>query len=270
MSQSFRDLHARNNPFILANAWDKGTAALFAGLGAKALATSSGAHAFTLGRSDLGRVTRDEALDHAQSIVSATALPVSGDFENGFGDTPDVLEETVRLSAEIGLAGISIEDISYPDVQPYGFELAVDRIKAASAAARALPKDFVLVARADGFMNGLYDLAESIRRIQAFEAAGADCVYIPYLQDLETVRKVCNSVSIPVNVGISTVEHVSLREFADAGVARISMGMAMATATHTTLHNLCTDMFEEGSFAKLGENLSYETIDDCIARGRSL
>ena len=152
MPQTFRDLHARGNPFILANAWDIGTARLFAGLGAKALATSSGAHAFTLGRSDLGTLTRDEALAHAEAIVSATSLPVSGDFENGFGDAPDVLDETIKLSAEIELAGILIEDISPVDAQPHSFDLSVERIRAASAAARALPKDFVLVARADGFM----------------------------------------------------------------------------------------------------------------------
>ena len=267
MSSTFRSLHTRGNPFILANAWDKGTACLFAGLGAQALATSSGAHAFTLGRSDLGTVTRDEALAHAETIVSATSLPVSGDFENGFGDAPDILEETIKLSSEIGLAGISIEDMSLCDIQPYAFDLAVERIKAASAAARALPQDFVLVARADGFMHGLYDLDESIRRIQAFEAAGADCVYVPYLNDLETVTKVCNSVSIPVNVGISSVESISLREFASAGAARISLGMAMATATHTILHNLSTNMFERGDFAGLGSNLSYETIDACMTKG---
>ena len=268
MSHSFRDLHARANPFILANAWDKGTACLFAGLGAKALATSSGAHAFTLGRSDLGTITRDEALAHAEDIVSATALPVSGDFENGFGDAPDIVAETVRLSAEIGLAGISIEDMSFPDIQPYGFDLAVERIKAASAAARALPDDFVLVARADGFMHGLYDLDESIKRIQAFEAAGADCVYVPYLQDLATVTKVCSSVKIPVNVGITTVENVSLQAFANAGAARISLGMAMATATHSILHDLSTSMFQRGDFAKLGDNLPYDVIDQCMTEGR--
>ena len=269
MSQSFRELHAPGNPFVLANAWDKGTAGLFAGLGAKALATSSGAHAFTLGRSDLGTVTRDEALAHAQSIVSATALPVSGDFENGFGDAPDVLEETVRLSAEIGLSGISIEDMSFPDIQPYEFEFAVERVRAASAAARALSKDFVLVARADGFMHGLYNIDESIRRIQAFEQAGADCVYVPYLNDLDAVTLVCSSVSIPVNVGISSVETVSLQQFANAGVARISLGMAMATATHTTLHNISSKIFEHGDFSMLGDSLSYEAIDACMTKGIS-
>lgn len=269
MSKSFRELHNPGKPFILANAWDKGTACLFAGLGAKALATSSGAHAFTLGRSDLGTVTREEALVHAEAIVSATSLPVSGDFENGFGDAPDIMEETVELSAEIGLAGISIEDISLTDIQPYAFDLAVERIQAASATARALPRDFVLVARADGFMHGLYDLDEAIRRIQAFEAVGADCVYIPYLNDLEAVARVCSSVSIPVNVGISSVENVSIREFANAGAARISLGMAMATATHTTLHRISTDMFDDGDFSKLGDNLSYEVIDACMTKGKS-
>lgn len=267
MSQAFRDLHAPGNPFILANAWDVGTARLFAGLGAKALATSSGAHAFTLGRSDLGTVTRDEAMAHAEAIVSATSLPVSGDFENGFGDAPDVVAETVNFSAEIGLAGISIEDIAPADAQPYGFDLAVERIQAASASAKALPKDFVLVARADGFMYGIYDLDESIRRIQAFEAAGADCVYVPYLNDLQTVKKVCDSVSIPVNVGITSVENVSLQDFANAGAARISLGMAMATATHSILHNLSTSMFERGDFTGLGNNLSYEIIDECMTKG---
>lgn len=269
MPKSFRDLHARGNPFILANAWDKGTACLFAGLGAKALATSSGAHAFTMGRPDLGTVTREEALTHAETIVSATSLPVSGDFENGFGDAPDIVEETVRLSAEIGLAGISIEDMSFPDVQPYGYDLAVERIRAASASAKALPRDFVLVARADGFMHGLYDLGEAIRRIQAFEIAGADCVYVPYLNDIETVKKVCRSVSVPVNIGISTVENVPLQELANAGAARISLGMSMATATHTTLHKLSSSMFDRGDFSGLGDNLSYETIDECMTRGRS-
>lgn len=267
MTQSFRDLHKRGKPFILANAWDIGTARLFAGLGAKALATSSGAHAFTLGRSDLGTLTRDEALAHAQTIVSATSLPVSGDFENGFGDAPDILEETVKLSAEIGLAGISIEDIAPTDAHPYEFDLSVERIHAASAAAKALPKDFVLVARADGFMHGSYDIDEAIRRIRAFEAAGADCVYVPYLNNLETVTKVCGSVSIPVNVGISTLENISLADFANAGVARISLGMAMATATHTILHNLSAAMFESGDFSGLSNNLSYDTIDECMTKG---
>ncbi|MGB0843815.1 MAG: isocitrate lyase/PEP mutase family protein [Alphaproteobacteria bacterium] len=269
MTKSFRELHCQGKPFILANAWDKGSACLFAGLGAEALGTSSGAHAFSMGRSDLGNITRDEALSHAQDIISATTLPVSGDFENGFGDTPDVMEETVKLSAEIGLSGISIEDISYPDNQAYEFDLAVERIHAASSKAKSISKDFVLVARADGFMHELYDLDESIRRIQAFEAAGADCVYVPFISDLEAVTRVCNSVSVPVNVGIETIKTISMTQLADANVARVSLGMAMAIATFTTIHKISSDMFDRGDFSKFCDSHSYELLDDCISKGRA-
>jgi 2-methylisocitrate lyase-like PEP mutase family enzyme len=268
MGQSFRDLHVPGNPFILANAWDKGTARLFAGLGAQALATSSGALSFSLGRTDMGNVTRDEALAHAQEIVSATSLPVSGDFENGFGDSPDCVAETVALAAEIGLAGISIEDMQLPQVRAYDFALAVERIKAASAKARSLPDDFVLVARADGPMNEQYDLDEAIKRIQAFEAAGADCVYVPYLSDLESVARVCSSVSIPVNVSISNVQSEPLSALAMAGVARISMGQALATAAHSTLYKICEDMFARGDFSRLKASLSYVDIDAAMLKGQ--
>ncbi|WP_281494124.1 isocitrate lyase/phosphoenolpyruvate mutase family protein [Jannaschia sp. S6380] len=152
-------------------------------------------------------------------------------LKNGFGGAPDIVEETVKLSADVGLAGISIEDVVPVDAQPYPFDLSVERVRAANATASALSKDFVLVARADGFMYGSYDLDEAVRRIQAFEAAGADCVDVPYLKDIATVTTVCRSVSIPVNVGISTVENVKLAEFANAGAARLSLGMAMATAS---------------------------------------
>ena len=137
MPTTFRDLHQRNTPFILANAWDAGSAKMLAGLGAQAIATSSGAHAFTLGRPDMGTLTRDEALSHAQDLIAAVTIPVSGDFENGFGDDPDTCAETVRLAGEIGLAGISIEDVALPATAAYDFDLAVERIRAAAAAARA-------------------------------------------------------------------------------------------------------------------------------------
>ena len=134
---AFRALHRPGNPFILANAWDVGSARMLAALGAEAIATSSAAHAFTLGRPDGGHVTRDEALAHAQELVAATSVPVSGDFENGFGDAPETCAQTVRLAAEVGLAGISIEDTELPDSGAYAFDLAVERIRAAAAAALA-------------------------------------------------------------------------------------------------------------------------------------
>ncbi len=195
----FRALHQPGNPFILANAWDAGSAKLLVALGAPAIATSSAAHAFTLGRPDMGHVTRDEALSHAQDLVAAVNVPVSGDFENGFGAAPETCADTVRLAAEAGLAGISIEDTALPKAAPYPFDLAVERISAAAAAARALGRDFVLVARADGVMTGRYDIDEALRRIRAYEAAGADCLYVPMTASAADLGRVCAATRLPVN-----------------------------------------------------------------------
>jgi 2-methylisocitrate lyase-like PEP mutase family enzyme len=186
---SFRDLHQKGNPFVLANAWDVGSAKMLTALGAEAIATSSAAHAFTLGRPDGGLVTRDEALEHAQALVGAVNVPVSGDFENGFAHNPEEVAETVRLSAEVGLAGISIEDAALPDDRAYKYDEAVERIRAAASAARALPRDFVLVARADGIMNGHYDIEEALRRIRAFDEVGADCLYVPLPPTLDDLKR---------------------------------------------------------------------------------
>ena len=192
--QTFHDLH-QQGCFVMPNPWDVGSARLMAGLGAKALATSSAAHAFTLGRLDGGTLSRDEALAHAEMIVGATNLPVNGDLENGFADDPDSVAETVRLAAEAGLSGCSIEDtIPTTGMPAYDFALAVERIKAAASAARALKHPFILCARADGVMQGSYDLAEGIRRLQAFEAAGADLLYIPIPPDMKELSQVIASV----------------------------------------------------------------------------
>ncbi|MEM7567058.1 MAG: isocitrate lyase/phosphoenolpyruvate mutase family protein [Pseudomonadota bacterium] len=248
---AFRALHRPGDPFILANAWDVGSARMLAALGAEAIGTSSAAHACTLGRADMG-VTRDEALAHAESLVAATPLPVSGDFENGFGDDPETVAETVRLSCEIGLAGLSIEDARPPDAEAYGFEESVERIRAAASAARACPRDMFLVARADGVMNGRYDLEEGIRRLQAFEAAGADCLYLPLPPDMEAQARVCAAVSKPVNaLAAGPFTQYSRAAFADAGVARISLGSALARATHRLIAEAGQAMFEAGDFSSL-------------------
>ena len=161
----FRTLHRPGDPFILGNAWDAGSAKMLVALGAPAIATSSAAHAFTLGRRDGGTVTRDEALAHASDLVAAVNVPVWGDFENGYGDAPDTCAETVRLSFETGLAGISIEDTNFVTGTAYARDLSIERIRAAAAAARSGPRDFVLVARADGIMEGHYDIDEAIARL---------------------------------------------------------------------------------------------------------
>ncbi|SPF76437.1 2,3-dimethylmalate lyase [Aliiroseovarius pelagivivens] len=259
---AFRALHQKGNPFILANAWDIGSAKMLAALGADAIATSSAAHAFTLGRPDMGHVTRDEALAHAQDLVAAVDVPVSGDFENGFGDDPDTCAETVRLAYEAGLAGISIEDTALPAATPYDRDIAVERIRASAAAARALPGDFVLVARADGVMNGQYDLAEAMARLKGYEDAGADCLYIPLPGTLEDQAAVCASTNLPVNAlaaGLFT-QH-SRGDFAKAGVARISLGSALARATHRVIFDAAQGMFGEGDFSLLGKEISGDKID---------
>lgn len=264
----FRALHRPGQPFVLANAWDAGSARMLAALGAEAIGTSSAAHAFTLGRPDMGHVGRDEALAHAESLVAATDLPVSGDFENGFGSTPETVAETVRLSAEVGLAGISIEDTDLPGSGPYPMGLAVERITAAVEAARSLDDDFVLLARADGVMNRSYDLDEGIRRLQAFEAAGADALYLPMPADLEAIARICREVSRPVNaLAAGPFTAVSRQEFAGAGVARISLGSALARATHRVIADAGRAMFTDGDFSALGRGIGGHEVDRMLADG---
>ena len=263
----FRGLHRVGEPFVLANAWDVGSARMLAALGAKAIATSSSAHAFTLGKPDM-HVTRDEALAHAQDLVSATPLPVQGDFENGFGDAPETVADTIRLGAEIGLAGVCIEDVKPPDGAAYAFDEAVERIRAAVAAARVLPRDFVLTARADGVMTGAYDLDEGIRRLKAFENAGADCLYLPLPADMDGLARICREVSAPVNaLAAGRFTNHSLAEFAAIGVARVSLGSALARATHRLIADAGRAMFEDGDFTALSHSIGGDEVDAMLARG---
>ena len=186
-----------------------------------------------MGRVDGGTITRNEALAHAQDLVSAVDIPVSGDFENGFGQDPETVAETIRLAAEVGLAGCSIEDTALPEFGAYAFEFSVDRIRAAAAAARALPGDFVMIARADGLIYGTYDLEEAIRRVQAYEAAGADGVYIPAPPDFEGLKRIVDSVSVPVNALASGgFSNHRIEDFARIGVARISVGAALSRVAY--------------------------------------
>jgi 2-methylisocitrate lyase-like PEP mutase family enzyme len=259
---AFRALHQPGNPFILANAWDRGSAKMLASLGAQAIATSSAAHAFTLGRPDGGQVSRDESLAHAADLVAATPLPVSGDFENGFGDDPETVAETVRLSCEAGLAGICIEDTALPGESAYDFDLSVERVQAAAAAARALPRDFVLVARADGIMTGEYDQKEALRRLRAFEAAGADCLYAPMPVSMDDLAEICRETKLPVNaLAAGPFAKIRRDQFAAIGVARISLGSALARITHRAILDAGRDMFERGDFTALGNGVSADVID---------
>jgi len=266
--QRFWDLH-QHGCFVIPNPWDAGSAKLMAAAGAQALATSSAAHAFTLGRPDLGGVTRDEALAHAQMILSATGLPVSGDFENGFADAPEGVAETIRLAAEVGLSGCGIEDTQMVPGNPaYAFDLAVERIRAAAAAVKAVGRPFVLVARADGVMNGVYDLAEGIRRLQAFEAAGANCLYLPVPPGKTELAQVLAAVRAPVNVlAAGSLRDLKLSDFAQMGVRRVSLGSQMARVTHAAIHDGMASIFDHGSFALLKSAASGDKIDALLQKG---
>ena len=229
-----------------------GSARMLAALGAKAIASSSAAHAFTIGLGDQGEVSRDQALAHAEDLVAATPLPVSGDFENGYGDAPKDVAETVRLAGEVGLAGVSIEDLAYPAMAPYDQALAVERIRAAVSAARALPRDFVLTARADGVMEGLYDVDEGLARLLAFEEAGADCLFMPMPPRVDDLTRVIGAVKTPVNVlAAGRFSKVSVAEYAQMGAARLSIGAALARVTHAVIDRIGTEMLSGGSFAGL-------------------
>ncbi len=266
----FRALHVPGKPFVLVNVWDAGTARMMAGLGAQALATSSAAHAFTLGRPDGGTLTRDAALAHAQDIVAATALPVQGDFENGFGDAPEDCAQTVRLAAEAGLAGICIEDTMLPSDNAYDADLAAERIAAAASAARALGRDFVLTARADGLLTGRYGREEALRRLAAFEAAGADCLYAPLPASMADLAAICAATTLPVNALVAgwATGH-SAADFAAIGVARLSLGSSLARLAQRAVHDAGRAMLEAGDFTALRGGMPGAQVDALLAAGSS-
>ncbi|CAN7681624.1 isocitrate lyase/PEP mutase family protein [Rhizobium sp. LjRoot254] len=271
LAERHRKFHALHQEgcFVIPNPWDMGSAKMMAASGAVALATSSAALAFTLGRPDMGRVTREEALKHAEDIVRATPLPVSGDFENGFADAPDDVAETIRLAARAGLSGCSIEDTQMIDGNPaYDFEFAVDRIRAAADAARSLPQPFMLCARADGVMNGVYDLDEGIRRIQAFERAGAGLVYIPVPPGPEELKRVIASVKAPVNaLAAGPLTKLSVKEIAAIGARRISLGSMIARVTHAAIAEQMDAIMKDGDFTKLSAAASGSKIDAMLIAG---
>jgi 2-methylisocitrate lyase-like PEP mutase family enzyme len=254
-AQAFRKLHEGPGAFVIANPWDAGSARILAALGFRALATSSGACAGALGRRD-GAVTRDEALAHARAIVQATELPVSADLEKCFGDAPSAAAETIRLAAMTGLAGGSIEDATGSKDKPlFDFNHAVERVAAAAEVAKR--NDFVLTARAENFLRGKPDLDDTIRRLQAFEKAGAEVLFAPGLPDLTAIRAVCAAVSRPVNfmAGIKG-KSFSVPELEAAGVRRISLATSLYRAAMTGLVQAAREVKEKGSFGYLERSLT--------------
>jgi 2-methylisocitrate lyase-like PEP mutase family enzyme len=262
---AFRALHARPGAFVIPNPWDAGSARILAGLGFEALATSSAASAGVLGRRD-GMITRDEALAHARAIVAACDVPVSADLEKGFGDAPEVVAETIRLAAETGLAGGSIEDATGDPNRPlFDFGHAIERVAAAVEAARSLAFPFVLTARTENFLRGNPDLDDTIRRLQAFEKAGADVLFAPGLPDLASVRTVCAAVSKPVNfmAGIKG-RSFTVAELEAAGVKRISLATSLYRAALTGLLSAAREVKEHGTFGYIDESMTSAALSEFL------
>jgi len=252
----FRDLHSSGH-FVIANAWDGGSARILGALGFPTIATSSGAAAGTLGRLDR-QITRVEALDHARVICAATELPVSADLEKGFADAPAEIAKTIRLAADAGLVGGSIEDSTgRADGPIFDLGFATERIAAAAEAARALPFPFTLTARAENFLNGRADLADTIRRLQAYEAAGADVLFAPGLPDLAAVRAVCQAVGKPVNfmVGIRG-KSFTVADLAAAGVRRISLATSLYRAAMHGLVDAAREIRDSGTFGYVDRTMT--------------
>jgi 2-methylisocitrate lyase-like PEP mutase family enzyme len=248
----FQALHAQQGAFVMPNPWDAGSAKLLANAGFQALATSSGASASVIGKRD-GEITREEALAHIRAIARAVDLPVAADLEKGFGDEPAVAAETIRLAAEAGAVGGSIEDATGDATRPlFDIDHAAERVAAAAEAARALSFPFTLTARTENFLRGKDDLDDTIRRLQAFERAGADVLFAPALPSLDTVRAVCRAVTKPVNfmVGIRG-KSFTVGELEAAGVKRISLASSLYRAAMAALRDAAGEIRGHGTFGYL-------------------
>jgi 2-methylisocitrate lyase-like PEP mutase family enzyme len=261
----FVELHRRPGAFLIPNPWDAGTARILEHLGFEALTTTSAGLAFALGKRDgTGDVTREETIANAKAIADATDLPVAADLENGFGDSPEAAAETIRLAGDAaGLVGGSIEDSTGDPSRPiYDFAHAVERIAAAVEAARALESPFVLVGRAENFLHGRPDLDDTIRRLQAFEAAGADALYAPGLTRAEDIRTVCSSVTKPVNVVMGLKSgSFPVAELASMGVRRISVGSSLSRAALTGFISAAREMKEHGTFKFAETAIPYPDVN---------
>ncbi len=258
----FRQLHGGERAFVMPNPWDAGSARILTALGFDALATTSAGFAFSIGQRDSNAsLSRDQMLENARAIVSATDLPVSADLENGFGADPDACAQTIRMAFDIGLAGGSIEDATGEAAKPiYDFDHAIERV---AAACEAKPSaDFVITARAENFICGRPDLDDTIRRLQAFEQAGADVLYAPGLPGLEAIRTVCQAVTRPVNIVMGLQgQTFTVAELQHAGVRRISVGGAFARAALGALVRAAREVKEKGTFTFSGQ-----ALPDAVAR----
>jgi 2-methylisocitrate lyase-like PEP mutase family enzyme len=271
---AFAALHGREGAFIIPNPWDVGSASLLAHAGFEALATTSAGYAFSVGQRD-GTIDREEMLAHAAAVVDATELPVSADLEHGFGDAPEIVAETIRRAAQAGLVGGSIEDLpARAGGEPYSIGHAADRVRAAVQAARALPFRFMLTARAENYLAGRPDLADTIARLQAYQEAGADVVYAPGVTSADEITTLVRAVDRPVNVVMGLQgPNLSLATLAAIGVKRVSVGSALARAAYGALLRAAREMQERGTFDFAAEAVGYRDITamfSCAVRSSSM
>ncbi|MEM5385727.1 isocitrate lyase/phosphoenolpyruvate mutase family protein [Paraburkholderia phymatum] len=268
-ARAFRALHEASDPFVIPNPWDIGSARLLEALGFKALATTSAGYAFSRGVPD-NAVGREQMIRHLADLAPQTNLPVSADLENGYGDTPEDAAETIRQAAAAGVVGGSIEDATGRAGDPiYAHDVAVERVRAAVEAARSLSFPFTLTARAENYLVGRADLADTIRRLQAFQEAGADVLYAPGLKTREDIAAVVSSVDRPVNVlmGMAGMPF-TVEELAQMGVKRISVGGALARAALGAMLRAAKEMLERGTFTYTSEAATMKEITDLFASVR--
>lgn len=265
-AEALRALHARAGVFVIPNPWDAGTARLLAMAGFEALATTSAGCAWALGLPD-NRITREQAIAHVRAIAEATALPVSADLENGFGDDPESAASTIRLAAEAGAAGGSIEDTNTRNARPqYEFGLAVERVRAAAEAAHALDVPFTLTARAENFLAGNPDLGDTIRRLQAYQDAGADVLYAPGLTSREQIVEILRSIDRPLNVLMgSPALPLSVAELGALGVRRISVGSSLTRAALGAFERAVEEIRSQGTFGFGADAVPYPVINGKFA-----
>jgi len=269
-AEAFKALHQRPGLFVIPNPWDTGSAKLLAGLGFEALATTSAGFAFSIGKPDAqGAISREETLANARAIVAATALPVSADLENGFGDDPETCAQTILLAAASGLVGGSIEDATGRADDPiYAFDASVARVRAAVKAARSLPFPFVLTARAENLINSRPDLPDTIRRLAAFAEVGADVLYAPGVKTSDDIAAVVRAVAPkPVNVVMGLAgAALSVDALAKLGVKRVSLGSALARAAYGAFLEAAHEVRERGTFDFARQAIAYARINAMFER----
>lgn len=266
--EAFKSLHDGDTAFVIPNPWDAGSARILGAMGFKALATTSAGYAFSVGRRDsFAGLSRAELLENAKSIVEATDLPVSADLEDGFGKSPAVCAETIRMAAEVGLVGGSIEDATGDPADPiYEIGAASERIAAAAETSASLP--FILTARAENFLWGRPDLKDTIRRLQAFSEAGADVLYAPGLPDIDAIATVCRELDKPINVvmGLQGGSY-SIKELSDVGVRRISVGGSFARAALGALTRAAREVLDDGTFTYAADAMPDGEVSALMAQG---